>query len=102
LSTPNAWQETRQRPDGYDGTLPAGKIADIPLELSKNNPQVAFMMKLVPGAGSTELEFVNLKTRTYPGMRADFRVVAPVSDTEGEFECEDAQYGLDCPEQLPF
>jgi hypothetical protein len=80
----------------------AGKITDIPQELSKANTDVTFIVKVVKDAGSTQLDFVNLKTRTYPGMRADFRVVAPVSETQGEFECDEAEYGLDCPEQLPF
>jgi len=40
------------------------------------------------------------QARTYPGMRADFRVIKPVSD--GNEVCEEASFGLECPEDLPF
>jgi hypothetical protein len=34
-------------------------------------------------------------------MRADFRTMQPVTATEGDYECEEASFGLECPEDLP-
>eukprot|EP00976_Prorocentrum_cordatum_P063039 1176957-Prorocentrum_minimum.AAC.1 len=39
---------------------------------------------------------LNYNARTYPGMRADFRVIKPVSD--GFDECEEAAFGGECSE----
>lgn len=81
----------------------AGKIADISDEINAKSGTITFMMKLSKGAlDQGKLDFENMKTRTYPGMRADFRVVKPVSETEPGNDCEEAAFGLECPEELPF
>lgn len=58
----------------------AGKIGDID-EIQPGKTEVKFTLFLQPGKTEDELEFINPKVRVYPGMRKDFRIMKPVSDT---------------------
>ncbi|KAK3274836.1 hypothetical protein CYMTET_17003 [Cymbomonas tetramitiformis] len=76
----------------------AGQLASIPEEISVNKKSASFGIILTPGNEDDPLDFVKLKARTYPGMRADFRVIAPVGFEDEE--CENAAYGLPCDEEF--
>eukprot|EP00746_Dinoflagellata_sp_MGD_P132520 gnl/MRDRNA2_/MRDRNA2_66228_c0_seq1.p1 gnl/MRDRNA2_/MRDRNA2_66228_c0~~gnl/MRDRNA2_/MRDRNA2_66228_c0_seq1.p1 ORF type:complete len:303 (-),score=47.47 gnl/MRDRNA2_/MRDRNA2_66228_c0_seq1:506-1414(-) len=58
----------------------AGKIGDI-VEVPAGNPMVSFMLKLQREHLEDKLKFANMKVRIYPGMRANFRVAKPVTET---------------------
>eukprot|EP00192_Tetraselmis_astigmatica_P020213 CAMPEP_0117657728 /NCGR_PEP_ID=MMETSP0804-20121206/5484_1 /TAXON_ID=1074897 /ORGANISM="Tetraselmis astigmatica, Strain CCMP880" /LENGTH=191 /DNA_ID=CAMNT_0005464199 /DNA_START=201 /DNA_END=776 /DNA_ORIENTATION=- len=78
----------------------AGKMADIPGEITPGKNTVHFLVRLSNSfSEDTALDFVNLKARTYPGMRQDFRVMKPVTATEGD--CPEAELGEPC-EEIPF
>mmetsp|Transcript_29215 Transcript_29215/g.35501 ORF Transcript_29215/g.35501 Transcript_29215/m.35501 type:complete len:252 (-) Transcript_29215:341-1096(-) len=77
----------------------AGKISDILEEINKDTKAVKFEIQLLESKseGLDHLNFSNMKIRTYPGMRSDFRQMTTVSQ-----ECEEAAWGGECPEELPF
>lgn len=58
----------------------AGKIGDID-EIQPGKTEIKFTLFLQPGKVEDDLEFINPKVRVYPGMRKDFRIMKPVSDT---------------------
>lgn len=60
----------------------AGKIGDIPAEIKPGKSIVEFVLRLEAGRDDTDLQFVGIRARTYPGMRQDFRVMAPVTEDE--------------------
>merc|ERR1719305_1056124 len=43
--------------------------------------ELKFVLLLQPGKENDELKFIKPKIRVYPGMRKDFRIMKPVSDT---------------------
>ena len=58
----------------------AGKIGDID-EVPPGKSELKFVLLLQPGKENEELKFIKPKIRVYPGMRKDFRIMKPVSDT---------------------
>jgi len=84
----------------YAEASDAGKVSDIAEEINDKSTAVKFIVKVDKVDLERKIELSNFKLRTYPGMRADFRVIKPVSD--GNEECEEASFGLECPEELPF
>jgi len=69
----------------YAEATDAGKIGDID-EVPPGKNDLKFTLLLQPpisedNANKNDLEFIGLKIRVYPGMRKDFRIMKPVSET---------------------
>mmetsp|Transcript_15772 Transcript_15772/g.45063 ORF Transcript_15772/g.45063 Transcript_15772/m.45063 type:complete len:226 (-) Transcript_15772:398-1075(-) len=62
----------------YAEASDAGKIGDID-EIPPGKSELKFNLLLQPNPG--EVVFINPKIRVYPGMRKDFRIMKPVSET---------------------
>mmetsp|Transcript_13978 Transcript_13978/g.35256 ORF Transcript_13978/g.35256 Transcript_13978/m.35256 type:complete len:253 (+) Transcript_13978:974-1732(+) len=64
----------------YAEASDAGKIGDID-EVPPGKSEVSFRLLLSGSKRDAELTFTKFKIRVYPGIRKDFRIMKPVSET---------------------